>query len=117
MSFALMARSWHLRPMTSTAILAIRPAAQDDAAELDRLAALDSTDVPTGQLLLAVVDGRILAALSVATGASFADPFAPTADLVDLLRRRAAGLQTPARRARPRLQRAARLHRGRPAMA
>ncbi len=75
------------------AILAIRPATVDDRAEVARLAALDSAAAPTGTLLLGVVDGLPLAALSVDTGAVVADPFFPTADLVALLRQRAERLR------------------------
>ncbi len=75
------------------AILAIRPATADDSAVVARLAALDSAAAPTGALLLGVVDGLPLAALSVDTGAVVADPFSPTADLVALLRQRAKRLR------------------------
>ena len=87
--------------MTDAAILAIRPATQDDELIVARLAALDSAPVPAGDLLLGVVDGRPLAALSMSTAAVVADPFACTAELVGLLRQRAARLQavaTPRRR-------------------
>lgn len=76
-----------------SAILAIRPATADDSADVARLAALDSAAVPTGALLLGVVDGRAVAALSVDSGAVVADPFSPTADLVNLLRQRAERLR------------------------
>lgn len=76
-----------------TATVAIRVATHDDTAAVLRLAALDSATVPAGPLLLGLIDGVPLAALSVATGAVVADPFAPTADLVDLLRRRAERLR------------------------
>ncbi len=74
-------------------ILAIRPATADDGVDVARLAALDSAATPTGALLLGVVDGLPLAALSVDTGAVVADPFSPTADLVELLRHRAERLR------------------------
>ncbi|MCW3012880.1 MAG: hypothetical protein JWO90_3284 [Solirubrobacterales bacterium] len=72
-----------------TATLAIRPADHADAPAVARLAALDSADVPTGRLLLGIVDDRLLAAVSLEDGTVVADPFAPTAELVALLRRRA----------------------------
>lgn len=79
--------------MTSTdspiPAVAIRPASPDDRAVVTRLAALDSAVAPTGGLLLGVVDGVPLAALSLETGAVVADPFSPTSDLVALLRERA----------------------------
>ena len=76
-----------------TATGAIRPALTDDDAVVARLAALDSAETPDRPLLLGIVDGTAVAALSVTTGAVVADPFAPTADIVDLLRRRAARLR------------------------
>jgi hypothetical protein len=54
------------------------------------LAALDSARVPKGPLLVAEVDGRVRAALSVDDDSSIADPFHPTGDLVDLLSTHAA---------------------------
>ena len=65
-------------------------------ASLERLAALDSRRVPSGELFVAEVDGRLLAATSIDTGAVIADPFEHTA--VD---RRAAAACSPAPRARP----------------
>jgi hypothetical protein len=67
----------------------IRAARGADVAALDRLAQLDSAPVPTGDLLIAEADGALVAALSVDTGAAIADPFRPTADVVDLLALRA----------------------------
>ena len=69
---------------SSLAVL-IRPAYPDDAVALMRLAALDSSRPLTGRITVAERDGRILAARSDG-GATIADPFAPTADLVALLR-------------------------------
>jgi hypothetical protein len=107
MSFELMTTWVHAACMASStsihsnAILAIRQATADDAGELARLAALDSRPVPAGDVLLAVVDGAPVAAVEVGTGAVVADPFTPTADLVDLLRLRASRMgdtAAPARR-------------------
>jgi hypothetical protein len=61
---------------------------------LERLAALDSRRVPSGELFVAEVDGRLLAATSIDTGAVIADPFEHTAAIVELL-------QIQARTARP----------------
>ncbi|HEY6760206.1 MAG TPA: hypothetical protein VI318_11985 [Baekduia sp.] len=72
------------------AAVSIRPAYPDDAAVLERLARLDSRRPLTGPVLVAERDGRIVAALATADGATIADPFAPTADLVSLLRVHAA---------------------------
>jgi hypothetical protein len=64
----------------------IRHAAAADLASLERLAALDSRRVPSGELFVAEVDGRLLAATSIDTGAVIADPFEHTASIVELLR-------------------------------
>ena len=72
--------------------LTVRRAAAQDAGQLLRLAALDSADVPSGDVLVAESSGRLLAALSLADGRAVADPFEPTAQLVDLLRLRAGQL-------------------------
>ena len=64
----------------------IRHAYPADADALRRLAALDSRRVPSGELFVAEVDGHLRAAVSMDTGAVIADPFEPTAAVVDLLR-------------------------------
>jgi hypothetical protein len=64
-----------------------------DQRPLARLAELDSA-APLGQpVLLAEVEGELRAALALSGGAVVADPFYPTADLVDLLRARARQLE------------------------
>jgi hypothetical protein len=68
----------------------LRPATGRDASELERLAQLDSARVPDGSLLVAESAGRLVAALSLDSGKAIADPFAPTAHLVDALRAQAA---------------------------
>jgi hypothetical protein len=72
--------------MTSTASLTIRHAIAADEADLNRVAALDSSRVPSGELLVAELDGRLVAALSIDTGAAVADPFEHTAAIVDSMR-------------------------------
>ena len=62
-----------------TAPLTIRHAAADDMKSLERLAALDSRRVPSGELFVAEVGGRLVAATSIDTGAVIADPFEYTA--------------------------------------
>ena len=64
----------------------IRAAQASDGPVLTRLAALDSAPVPFGPVLLAEVDGEPKAALSLRDDRVIADPFARTAELVDLLR-------------------------------
>jgi len=71
--------------------LTIRRATAADASAVRRLAELDSAFPPTGDVLLAEMGDELWAALSVDTGAAVADPFRPSADLVDLLRLRADG--------------------------
>jgi hypothetical protein len=74
--------------MTNTA-LTIRRATAADAFSLRRLAAIDSSSPPTGDVLLAEMGDELWAAVSIDTGAAVADPFRPSSDLVDLLRFRA----------------------------
>ena len=68
----------------------IRAATPADGPVLTRLAALDSAAVPFGPVLLAEVDGEPRAALALRDGAVIADPFARTAELVQLLKVHAA---------------------------
>ena len=75
--------------MTSPASLHLLPAGPVDASTVARLAALDETEPLTGDVLLAVADGRAVAALSVDDGRVAADPFARTGEAVALLRLRA----------------------------
>jgi hypothetical protein len=83
----------------------VRPARDVDAADLRRLAALDSARPLTGEILIAASGGEVAAAMSLDTGAVIANPFQPTAHLVELLR--TAGRPTP--RQRPRATRRAAL--------
>jgi hypothetical protein len=85
--------------MTSSASLTIRHANTVDEAALRRLAALDSSRVPSGELLVAELDGALVAAVSVDTGAAIADPFEHTAAIVDSLRAHAGRRSRPALRA------------------
>jgi hypothetical protein len=75
----------------------IRPAADADRDALRRLAALDSARVPDGRLLVADSGGELRAAVAIDSGAAIADPFHPTAGLVELLRARALQLKAPDR--------------------
>ena len=71
----------------------IRAARGSDGPALRRLAALDSAEVPTGELLIAEADDALVAAMSVKTGERVADPFRRTAEVVDLLAFRAKRLR------------------------
>ena len=79
--------------------LTIRPADLADLAALDRLAALDTASPPTGDVLVAEVGRELWAAVEVDSGAAIADPFHPSADLVELLRLHARGRARSAPRA------------------
>jgi len=83
--------------------LTLRLARADDAPALDRLAALDSARSPAQPVLLAEVGGALHAALSLSERTVVADPFRPTAELIELPRARAAQLsptRPPARSSR-----------------
>jgi hypothetical protein len=71
----------------------IRLLAAEDSAELAHLAELDTAKPPLQPLLGAIVNGRLIAAHSLATGESIADPFRPTAGIRSLLARQARQLR------------------------
>lgn len=73
--------------------MTIRPSGPEDRRRLADLAALDSARPFAGDALVAEVGGTPLAALELKSGRGIADPFAPTASLLDLLRIRAAQLR------------------------
>jgi hypothetical protein len=88
--------------------LALRVAQTDEAPVVRRLAALDDSRPLDGEVLLAIVDGEAVAAVSLDDGRVVANPFLRTADTVRLLSLRASqltGLPASPRRARvPRLR-------------
>lgn len=67
----------------------IRQGGPHDAATVAQLAAVDSAFVPEDPLLLALVDGELWVALSLATGALIADPFRPTEQVARVAAERA----------------------------
>ena len=69
----------------------------DDPA-IDRLAALSEVPVPFGRLVVALLDGELVAALPIGGGHVLRDPFAKTAHLVHLLELRAEQLRERAPR-------------------
>src|SRR5262249_40671827 len=71
----------------------IRLSSAEDRGALRRLAQLDSQRPPAGESLLAIVDGEVWAALPLGGGDAIANPFRPTADIVELLRIRDAALR------------------------
>ncbi len=66
--------------------ITIRQATSADAFTLRRLAALDDRPALRGEVLLAEQAGDVRAALSLEDGNAIANPFAPTAALVEMLR-------------------------------
>ena len=73
--------------------VSIRRLGDADSDALDRLAGRDSSERPAGELLGAELDGRLIAAVSIATGDAVADPFTPTAEVHSLLQLRASQLR------------------------
>jgi hypothetical protein len=82
------------------AIIALRMAAPEENGDLLRLALLDSADPIQGEALVGVVDGKIIAAVSLRDNRVIADPFTATAEVRDLLEARAAQLRRGPRRVR-----------------
>ena len=86
--------------------IAIRLCRIGDQAALERLAQLESRNLPRGSFVLAEVDGEIVAAWPLDEDAPvLADPFRPTEQVVSLLAFRAAQLRRAERRLVPRLRR------------
>ena len=73
--------------------ISIRRLGDEDLAVVERLAQLESRRPPEGTLLGVEIEGRLLAAISLATGESIADPFSRSAELRALLELRAAQLR------------------------
>jgi hypothetical protein len=78
----------------------IRAARDADLAALHDLAELDSAVPLTGDVLVAIVDGRPWAAIGVDDGRVIADPFRASGAAVELLRLRVAQLRTARGRGR-----------------
>jgi hypothetical protein len=76
-----------------TATITLRLAIAEDTAALERLAALYDRPLLAGPALLALVDGELQAALTLAGDRELMEPFLPTAGLVDLLALRAQQLR------------------------
>jgi hypothetical protein len=98
-----------MRSTFDTSGVTLKIAQPDDQPMVDVLAELDSAPPLTGRSLLAFVDGWPVAALSLHDQRVVANPFAPSAEAVDLLRIRARQLSPAARRRRPMLRRVRRL--------
>jgi len=92
---------------SSPKAVAIRLAEADDARVLKNLAELDEESELSGQTLLALMDGEVVAAMSLDDGRVVSNPFVATSDAVSLLKLRAHHLvgravRQPRRRWRPR---------------
>jgi hypothetical protein len=87
-----------------TPVIALRLAGPDELDELALLAALDSQRPLSGDSLVALVDGNLIAAMSLRDGRVIADPLAPTDEARALLQTRVAQL-----RRKPRARRRRRL--------
>jgi hypothetical protein len=79
------------------ATVTLRFACFDDAPDLLRLAQLDSAEPLIEPILVCEVSRRMVAALSLADRRAIADPFVPSAGVVELLRARARQLTAPDR--------------------
>ena len=88
-----------------SATLAIGHIGASDVEALRALAQLDSSRVPTGEILVAKVGGELWAAISVDDRHTIADPFRPTRAIVSLLKERARQLRRARRRPAARLVR------------
>jgi hypothetical protein len=75
--------------MTDRSEIEIRLLGIQDRAAVARLADLDTADVPSAPLMGGIVDGKLVAARSLTTGDSIADPFRHTAAIRSLLAERA----------------------------
>jgi hypothetical protein len=97
-SWSTLFRTKDAGPPAAPRALTIRPSLPSDRDALARLAELDSQSVPDGPMLLGEVAGEPWAAVSLNGGASIADPFKPSAELVLLLHERARQLHARQRR-------------------
>ena len=77
--------------------ITIRSATRSDERSLRLLAQLDSQPEIVGDALIAEVCGRAVAALESLSGRAVADPFQPTAEVVELLKVRSHGARHQAR--------------------
>ena len=91
--------------MTDTQSISIRVATDRDATVVEKLAALDSKPALRAPAVVALVDGRPVAAASLSDASVVADPFVPTADVVELLQARVAASAASAKARKPRLPR------------
>jgi hypothetical protein len=88
----------------------MRRATAGDAARIRTLALLDDKRRPEGPFLVAEVTGEIVAARSLSSGTTVADPFRRTSDAVAMLRLRAAQMHGADELAERRTRRSGRSH-------
>jgi hypothetical protein len=86
--------------------ITIKLSTEVDRERIRRLAELDSKPAPQGDVLVAEVNGRLVAAMGM-DGSVVADPFERTAAVVNLLRSQVAGKPRRAPRGRRWLNRPA----------
>jgi hypothetical protein len=79
--------------MTAQNEISIRLLSELDTDSVRRLAEVDSAPVPSGSLLGAIVDGRLVAAMDLESGESIADPFTSSEGARALLAERAQQLR------------------------
>lgn len=79
-------------PAATSKQITIRTATPVDRRQLERLASLDRRTVPAGIALVAEVEERIVAGVSLVTSEPFSDPFRAGQDVLHLLEVRAAQL-------------------------
>jgi hypothetical protein len=84
-----------IEPVSSPVV--IRLATEGDRLSIERLAALDSTEVPIGATLIGELRERPVVAVSLSDGKAVADPFVVTNHILELLRMRAGQLKPPSR--------------------
>ena len=84
------------RPSHAEAI-ELRLAEAMDLRDMLRVADRDTRGLPPGPHLVALRNGRVDAVLSLSNGEAVADPFRPTADLLELLRLHARAVSAPPR--------------------
>jgi hypothetical protein len=87
---------------TLSEAIIIRSARAADEDAVRRVAQRDSRAVPDGDLLIAVVDGEVQAAIALESGDVIADPFRRTAELVRMLALASISRRGRDRRRRPR---------------
>jgi hypothetical protein len=84
---------------SSSAPVIIRFATASDRLWIERLAELDSADVPAGAILIGELRKRPVVAVSLSNGNAVADPFVATHEVLELVRMRAAQLKFRSRSA------------------